>query len=320
MGENIDAFNNPNSEYITALKRFIEIFGERLFRPWTHFRIFYQFSHYKKDSDRCLKILHNFTNQVIAKRKKARLSEKENSNSTNSQDNCNQKERKAFLDTILDAIDNGQGFLNDEELRQEVDTFMFEGHDTTANGLVWAIYYLGKHEEVQKKVHDELDMVFGDDTERAVTTQDLTQLKYLEASIKEALRLMTSVPMYGRTLTEDLKIGEHNIPAGVTVSILANYIHRDPRMFPDPEKYIPERHLDDLGGQRHPFSFVAFSAGPRNCIGQKFAMMEEKIVLANLFRNFYVECKDDIDDMDIGFVVVNRPLDGVHVVLKSRCK
>lgn len=107
----------------------------------------------------------------------------------------------AFLDLLIEASQDGT-LLSDLDIREEVDTFMFEGQDTTAAAVGWALYLIGGHPEVQEQVNEELNRVFGN-SDRPATMSDLLQLKYLECCIKEALRLFPSVAMYGRTLSQE---------------------------------------------------------------------------------------------------------------------
>src|SRR5207248_2823567 len=110
-------------------------------------------------------------------------------------------------------------------VRSEVDTFMFGGHDTTAVAAGWSLFYLGHHPDVQEKIHDELDSIFGDDRERDITKEDLASMKYLECCIKESLRINPSAPDVSRNLVEDLKIGEYTIPANTMVIVSIVCMH-----------------------------------------------------------------------------------------------
>lgn len=115
----------------------------------------------------------------------------------------------AFLDLLLDASLDGQ-HLTTEEIREEVDTFMFEGHDTTTAAICWSLFLLGNHMDVQERCHEELDSIF-QDTDRDITRQDLADMKYLEMVIKETLRLYPSVPIISRELGEDIVLGKYQI-------------------------------------------------------------------------------------------------------------
>lgn len=116
---------------------------------------------------------------------------------------------------------------------------MFEGHDTTATGMTWALHLLGCYPDVQQKVYDEVKQVIGDSTD--ITLEQLGNLKYMEAVIKEVLRLYPSVPIIARKLGEDLEVGGKVIPAGVEVLLNLYLIHRDPDNWVEPEAFKPER-------------------------------------------------------------------------------
>lgn len=217
---------------------------------------------------------------------------------------------------LLCASSDGQN-LSFEDIREEVDTFMFEGHDTTAAAMNWATHLIGANPEVQDKLHEELDRVFGD-SDRPATMNDLKELKYLECCIKEALRLYPSVPFFGRCLTEDADFGDYHAPKGSTGLVVTMLLHKDPKYFPDPEKFDPDRFLQDTAVKRHPFAYVPFSAGPRNCIGQKFALLEEKVIVSSLFRKYNVVSKQKREDLAPVGDLILRPENGVIVQLKPR--
>ena len=112
----------------------------------------------------------------------------------------------AFLDVLLQSTINGKP-LSHNDIREEVDTFMFEGHDTTTSGISYCLYLLARHAKVQQRAFNEVIEVLGEDKEKSVTMRDLQDLKYLEAVIKESLRMYPPVPMIGRQITEDTEIG-----------------------------------------------------------------------------------------------------------------
>jgi len=201
----------------------------------------------------------------------------------------------------------------------EVNTFMFEGHDTTASGINWILHLLGNHPEIQAKCHDELDAVFGDDS-RDVTFDDLKNLPYLECVLKEALRLYPSVPMFARMLQEDVTMAGYLIPNGTQVLFFPYVVHRDPKHWPDPDTFNPDRFLPENSLGRHPFAYLPFSAGARNCIGQRFALIEEKTLMAWLLRFFKVKSVHRRDQIRAKGEIILRPSEGVHVELELRRK
>ena len=127
---------------------------------------------------------------------------------------------------------------------------------------------MASHPEVQRKCQEELQTIFGDDP-RAATSQDLANMRYIEMCLKESLRLFQSVPIMSRTLGEDVVIHDRVIPVGTNCILLSFLLHRDPTVFKDPDTFDPDRFLPENCAKRNPYAYVPFSAGPRNCIGQK---------------------------------------------------
>uniref|UniRef100_H2Y7P3 Uncharacterized protein n=1 Tax=Ciona savignyi TaxID=51511 RepID=H2Y7P3_CIOSA len=204
-----------------------------------------------------------------------------------------------FLDILLQSKVHGKG-LTDIEIRDEVDTFLFEGHDTTSSGIAWALYHLAKYPEFQRKCRDELTEVLGD--RKYVEWNDLPKLEYLTKFIKESLRLKPPVYLIGRQLEEPLKITEKSsgrestIPAGTNVSTSIFMLHRHEHFWENPTVFDPERFTKENIAKRPAFAYVPFSAGSRNCIGQNFAMNEIKICLAQVIRNLRLYIDGDSPD------------------------
>ncbi|XP_027632384.1 cytochrome P450 4V2 isoform X2 [Tupaia chinensis] len=264
MGKNIGAQSNGDSEYVRAVYRMSDMVHRRMKMPWLWLDLWYHMFKEGREHKRGLKILHTFTNNVIAERAKEMKAEK-GSRGDDGGSVPSKNKRRAFLDLLLNVTDDEGNKLSHEDIREEVDTFMFEGHDTTAAAINWSLYLLGSYPEVQKKVDSELDEVFGQ-SDRPANFEDLKKLKYLECVIKETLRLFPSVPLFARTLNEDCEMGGYRIVKGTEAVIIPYALHRDPRYFPNPEEFQPERFFPENVQGRHPYSYVPFSAGPRNCI------------------------------------------------------
>ncbi|XP_077504616.1 cytochrome P450 4c3-like [Amblyomma americanum] len=225
-------------------------------------------------------------------------------------------QKKSFMDILL-RMHMEEGVFTEEEIREEVNTFMIGGFDTTATAASFAIHLLGNHPETLAKVHEELDAVFGSDRERPVTVEDIKQLKYLDCVLKEALRLYPPIPAIARKLGEDVSIGKYTIPKGTVSVIFIYFMHRHPRFFPKPNDFIPERFLE-VDQDRHPFLYIPFAGGARNCIGQKFAQLEDKILLAQILRRFKVKSKIRNEDLQMSLELVLRPSQGLHLKLTPR--
>lgn len=262
-----------------------------------------------------LKTLHGFTEKVIAERKKE-LEEKR----VDDQDEevMGKKQKLAFLDLLVEASKGGT-LLSDYDIREEVDTFMFEGHDTTATNMSFTLWLLATHPQIQTRCQEELDQIFEGDQERPATSQDLAAMKYLECCLKESLRLYQSVPIISRILGEDVEIDGKVLPAKTNVILFKFLLHRDPKTFPDPDRFDPERFsLESVQGRRHPYSYVPFSAGPRNCIGQKFATMEEKVLVSSVLRKYNLRSSMTVEEIPLCAEVILRPKNGLRISLTPR--
>ncbi|XP_058789147.1 cytochrome P450 4c3 [Phymastichus coffea] len=320
MGRRISAQSLSDSNYVRAVYEIGSIVQTRSASLFYQSDFFFRFSSLYRKHKKCIRILHDFSKKVIAERKKEIL---DDANEINGNKGSNysllvKKKRLAFLDLLIKASENGYA-LTDNDIREEVDTFMFEGHDTTSSAICWTIYLLGCHPEVQKKVVDELDLIFSQGyNERQPTLQDLKSMKYLEKCIKEALRLYPSVPLLGRNMTEDLKLGNYIVPKGTTVLMVLPVLHRDPEVFENPEKFDPDRFSSKNCIKRSPYAYIPFSAGTRNCIGQKFALLEEKCIISGILRKFVIEAAERREDIRISAELIIRAKNGLHIKIKSR--
>ncbi|CAH1400222.1 unnamed protein product [Nezara viridula] len=209
--------------------------------------------------------------------------------------------KNTFLDNLLELDDSNPGLFTKSDIREEVDTFMIAGHNPTAAALKFLHFLLANHPDVQEKVHDEQVEIYGDD-KRTPTAQDLHKMIYLEMVIKETLRLYPSIPLYSRLLDKDLQIDEKTIiPAGCNVAVFNYCVHRSKKHWDNPEEFVPERFVPGI--ERHPYSFIPFSAGPRNCIGQKYAMMELKTIMSTLVRQCWLEPVSTSMTLDYGITL-----------------
>jgi cytochrome P450 family 4 len=196
---------------------------------------------------------------------------------------------------------------------------MFEGHDTTAAGSSFTLCMLGCHPEIQTKVYEEQKIIFGD-SKRDCTFADTLEMKYLERVIMETIRLYPPVPLIARKVTEDVKLVSINatIPAGTTVVIGIYKLHRTPENYANPDKFDPDNFLPEKAAARHYYSFVPFSAGPRSCVGRKFAMLKLKVLLSTIVRNFEVISKVPEKKFKLQGDIILKRSDGFRIILNSR--
>ncbi len=230
-----------------------------------------------------------------------------------------EKRRLAFLDLMIETSHYNPTQLSKEEIKQQVDTIMFEGHDTTAAGSSFTLCMLGCHPEVQAKVFDEQFTIFGD-SDRDCTFADTLEMKYLERVIMETLRLYPPVPIIARKVNEDVKLAtvDSVISAGTTVIIGTYKIHRSAEIYENPEKFDPDNWLPERASTRSYYSFIPFSAGPRSCVGRKYAMLKLKVLLSTIVRNFYVTSTVPEKDFKLQGDIILKRRDGFRIKLSHR--
>uniref|UniRef100_A0A6M2DZD7 Putative cytochrome n=1 Tax=Xenopsylla cheopis TaxID=163159 RepID=A0A6M2DZD7_XENCH len=196
---------------------------------------------------------------------------------------------------------------------------MFEGHDTVSMAIIFALFCLANNPKHQEIAYQEQCQIFGN-SDRVPTIPDLNEMRFLERCVKESLRLYPSVPLISRALTEPLVLKNRVIPAGQIVHIHIFDLHRDPDLFPDPERYDPDRFLPDECAKRHPFAYIPFSAGPRNCIGQRFAMYEDKSVISTVLRKYKLEAITKPEEIIFNADLVLRPKYPIKIRFRHRSK
>ncbi|XP_043264704.1 cytochrome P450 4C1-like [Colletes gigas] len=313
MGTSLKDKGRFQHKYRKAVYDMGKVIVYRLIRPWVHSHNIFKFFPQGWHQSRLLKILHGFTDEIIAERKDyhEKTSGKyltgfndDPSLKDNSDDVGIRKRRLAMLDLLIAAHRNNQ--IDDKGIREEVDTFMFEGHDTTAVSLCFTTMLLAEHKEIQAKAREEVKAAL-EQAGGKITMATLQNVPYLERCIKESLRLYPSVPFISRTPEMDVRLSNKLVPTETVVNVLIVDVHRDPNYWPNPEVYDPDRFLPENMKGRHPYAYVPFSAGPRNCIGQRFAMLELKTTLLFLLNDFYFEPVDYLRDMDIDVDLVIRP-------------
>ncbi|BES98080.1 Hypothetical protein NTJ_10895 [Nesidiocoris tenuis] len=307
--------DESGEKYVAAVKRVTHGAVKRTMTPYFKNDFIFKMFPSGKQHMEDVKILHNFTEKVIRERKEIFEKKKRGESDEYSEEG---KERNAFLDLILDMSET-KG-LTESDIREEVDTFMFAGHDTTSTALQFVFLHLGENPEVQEKAYQEQLDIFGY-SDRDVTKDDLNRMHYLEQVLKESLRLHPAAPQIARQLQEDLTLRDGRvIPATTKVFLNFMILHRNPKYFPDPEKFDPERFTPENSKGRHPYSYVPFSAGPRNCIGQKFAMMEMKIAMSVILRSCKIKAITRLKDLEYEMAIVLYTKPAILIEVEPRNK
>ncbi len=188
-----------------------------------------------------------------------------------------------LLATLIDATDEHGGRMSDRQLRDEAITLFLAGHETTAIALSWTWMLLALNPDAEGKLFDELDDVLRG---APPTVDDLPRLRYTAAVIRESMRLYPPAWRIGREAVQECEIGGYPVPVGSQVIMSQWVVHRDPRFFAEPERFLPERWESDRAASIPKFAYFPFGGGARRCIGDTFAVMEATLVLATVARRF----------------------------------
>ncbi len=219
-----------------------------------------------------------------------------------------------LLSMLMAARDEDESRMSDRQLRDEAMTLFLAGHETTALALSWAFCLLSQSPEAERRLVAELALVLAG---RAPTVADLPKLRFTDAVIAEAMRLYPPAWAIGREALADLTVGGYDVPKGTQVWLSQYVVHRDPRYFDEPERFLPERWEGDLRQRLPKYAYFPFGGGPRLCIGHAFATMEAVLLLATIAQRFRVRLVPG-HPIDTVAAVTLRPKHGVMVTLEER--
>ncbi|CAH2062829.1 unnamed protein product, partial [Iphiclides podalirius] len=196
-----------------------------------------------------------------------------------------------LLDKFLLSKSSNDDVIPDEVVNEEISLVCFTGHYTTTMTMSHTLYCLAKY------------------------PSDLSKMKYLEAVIKESIRVIPTVTKIGRQLEKDLELADGRIvPAKSAVIVFYEAMFVNPKIFPEPERYDPERFLSNM----HQFAFVPFSAGPRNCIGFRYAWVAMKATLSNIIRRYEILPGGPGSEPLFKYRIITESENGIHLKLKKR--
>ncbi len=220
-----------------------------------------------------------------------------------------------LMEMLLQARDDlgdGQG-MSDALVRDEVLTLFLAGHETTANALTWTWYMLSQHPDVEAKLYEELAHVLAG---RIPTADDVEKLPYTRKVLSESMRLYPPAWTIGREALDDYQAGDYRLPAGSTILMSQWVMHHDPRYYPEPYRFDPERWTPEASTARPKFAYFPFGGGPRVCVGEPFAWMEGILVLATLAQRWLLRLVPD-QKIDLLPEVTLRPRYGMRMEVQA---
>lgn len=227
----------------------------------------------------------------------------------------NSEQRLDMMSMLLDARYEDGSKMSNTLIMDELITLFVAGHETTSNALTWCFYLLATHPEIQQKIHAELDDCVGNDD---VAFKHVPELRYTEMVIKESMRLLPPVWVLNtRQANEDIDIAGYHFPKDKVIFLSPYANHRNPNYFKDPEKFEPERFSPEREKSIPKHAYIPFGLGPRVCIGQSFAMMEAKIILATIMKQFSFELASNTKFNPQALITLSNE-NGMRVKLRPR--
>jgi cytochrome P450 len=219
-----------------------------------------------------------------------------------------------LLSMLLLAQDEDNSTMSDKQVRDEALTLFLAGHETTANALSWTWYLLSQNPDAEARFHVEIDEVLEG---RLPSFDDLPNLKYVERVFSEAMRLYPPAWGIGRRNLEEYRIGDHLVPPRTVILMSPYVVHRDPRWYPEPDRFLPDRWLPEEVAKRPKFSYFPFGGGARVCIGERFAWMEGVLLLATLAQKWRLRLAKDAR-VETRALITLRPKYGMPMVVDAR--
>ena len=219
-----------------------------------------------------------------------------------------------LLSMLMAATDDAGHGMDDQQLRDELVTLVTAGHETTANALAFTLFHLARHPHIERDVLAEVDAVLGDDDP---TLASVAALEVLDRVVKESMRLHPPAWIFERQATQEDTIAGYRVPAGTMIGISPYVLHRHAAHWSIPDAFDPDRWLPSNAEGRHRYAYLPFGAGPRVCIGGAFAMLEAKVVLAQILRRYRVELTPGFK-LSLNPGITLRPEHGIPMRLRAR--
>uniref|UniRef100_A0A4W2HI23 Cytochrome P450 family 4 subfamily X member 1 n=1 Tax=Bos indicus x Bos taurus TaxID=30522 RepID=A0A4W2HI23_BOBOX len=318
--------DSSHDNYVKATSEGSNILMQRLFNYFYHYDLIFKLSPLGHRLREINKILHHHTDKIVKNRRNSLKDE-------NKQTNTQKRKYRDFLDIVLSAQAENDSFT-DADLWSEVNTFMVAGHDSVSAGISWLLYHLALYPEHQEKCREEIRAILGDgssitwpwrfgngdmislDLHPQLEWDQLSEMSYTTMCIKESLRLAPPAMSISRQLSKPITFPDgRSLPAGMTVVLSIWGLHHNPAVWENPEVFDPLRFSQECN-KRHSHAYLPFSSGPRNCIGQNFAIAEIKVIVALILLRFQMRVEPTKPVVFMPYIFI-KPKKGIYLHLKK---
>ncbi|XP_058823575.1 cytochrome P450 4C1-like [Topomyia yanbarensis] len=313
LGVDMDDDSNYKQRYLKNAERLFTLVMNRIFKAWLYPKCIYKLTSSYREEMSHRDMLQEVSKKVFAMRKEAKRKESRSATSADRDEN-NFRRPQIFIDK-LECIADEMGILDEDGVIQNLDTFIFASNDTTSSAMATTVLMLAMHPKMQERVFQE---VISNVPGSNIDYDDLSKLVYLEMVIKETIRLFPIVPAIGRMCEKELQIGEFIIPANAQILIPVVKINRNKTVWGElTDQFDPENFSSENCAKRHPYAYLSFSGGIRNCIGIKYAMIAMKIGLVKLIKSYVFATDLSLADVRFHFSIV-RHISNALVRLEKR--
>uniref|UniRef100_A0A1B0GJT8 Cytochrome n=1 Tax=Lutzomyia longipalpis TaxID=7200 RepID=A0A1B0GJT8_LUTLO len=299
LGTQMNIQKNENMDYLDAANSLLATMTTRIFNPLYHSDFIFNLSKWAKMEQKNSDITFGFVDNILQRKKAAYKKSQPSDEQNNLDEGTSFKSPQLFIDQLLKLSMEGK-YFTDTDVKNEANTIVAtlrsisgqvkragrEGYESTALITSYCILMLAMHQDMQQKAYEEIKGVIpktGDD----VKYDDLSQLDYVERCLKETMRLFPTVPVVARKVDAPFKLDKYTIPAGTHIVIGVMEMQRNPKYWgPNADKFNPDIFLPENFEKIHPYAYIPFSAGPRNCLGMKYAYMLLKVIMVHLLSNY----------------------------------
>uniref|UniRef100_A0A1B0GK49 Cytochrome n=1 Tax=Lutzomyia longipalpis TaxID=7200 RepID=A0A1B0GK49_LUTLO len=313
MGSKMNIQEGQNTEYLKGANDLMICMAKRTLNPFYHLDFFYRRSALYKLQESGKKVVLGFVSKVVERKKEQFYATKSNAEHEEKDRSSN-----VHIDQLLSLADCNEKLFTEEDVKTEAGTLILTGFESTALSLSYCILMIAMHPNVQERLYDEIISVTGNSYDN-VNYEDIGKFRYMEQVIKETLRLFPVVPIVARSVSAPFQLNSYTIPKGVNIVLAFILMHRNKSLWgPGAHNFDPEHFSDSSTEKMHPYAFLPFSGGPRNCMGIKYAYVVMKIALMHLLINFEFSTELKLQDLTHRFEVTLKLVNKHMVRMRAR--
>ncbi|XP_055605411.1 probable cytochrome P450 313b1 [Uranotaenia lowii] len=317
LGTNMDLQSDEGTKYVEAIEEICELVNNRMLMIWLHSDFIYRRTKIYQKEQKLREEVYSMARKVLALKLQERDQFLKAKKKVQPEDQ--EKNRGIYIDEILRLAEETHVF-DEQDMKDELDTIILGGNETSALTLSHVMLMLAMHEDVQERVYNEIISVTGSkDPTTPILYEQIPKLAYTEMTIKETMRLLPVGPLLARKCTAPTKISKTTIPEGTTVVLGVFNCHHNPKYWgPDVDTFRPDRFHPEQVASRHPYSYLPFSGGPRNCIGYKYGLISMKIMLCHLLRTYRFRSPITMDTLKLKISVTLKVANRNMVQIERR--